>query len=161
MKLLVLLLEDILVVFDLLKLIVGGFDGRCLMADDILRRADQSPHLLGRNTAGWVSSEDSRRYEVRGQTKRWHEFDSNNICSNPKMRIALDIQFAPQWQAWLPHLVRVIQNERQLEHLYHSTLITRVNIALQRALSSDSQCVTIVVSSRGKYRWMVLASLLA
>lgn len=91
------------------------------------------------------SSEDSRRYEVLGQTKRWHEFDSTNIGSNSTMRIALDLQFAPQWQAWLPDLARVIHNERQLEHLYHSTLITRVNIALQRALSSENQCVTIVV----------------
>lgn len=41
------------------------------------------------------SSEHSHRYEVLEQTKRWHKFDSTDICSNPKMRIALDLQFAP------------------------------------------------------------------
>ncbi|OQE10698.1 hypothetical protein PENFLA_c081G09454 [Penicillium flavigenum] len=52
-------LEDVLVVFDLLEFVLGGCDGRGLLADDVLQRADQSPHLLGGDSTGWIRrSED-------------------------------------------------------------------------------------------------------
>lgn len=41
MESLVLFLEDVLVVFDLLEFVWGSSDGRGLVADDVLQRADQ------------------------------------------------------------------------------------------------------------------------
>ncbi|KAJ5216908.1 hypothetical protein N7468_009916 [Penicillium chermesinum] len=98
-------------------------------------------HTLAFSAHG--SSDDSR-YSVLGQIRQWGEFDSSNLASNSQIRSILDLHFTPKWKPWLPDLARVIHNERQLEHLYHITLITRVNIALQRALSPGN-CVTVVV----------------
>lgn len=39
---------------------MGGCDGRGLVADDVLQRADQFPHLLGGDSTGWIRrSEDT------------------------------------------------------------------------------------------------------
>ena len=54
MESLVLFLEDILVVFDLLEFVLGGCDGRGLLADDVLKGADQFPHLLSGDSTRWV-----------------------------------------------------------------------------------------------------------
>ncbi|KAJ5622670.1 hypothetical protein N7528_005902 [Penicillium herquei] len=64
---------------------------------------------------------------------------------SPQMRNILGLQITPNWQAWLPDLERIILNERQLEHLYHSTLITRVNIALQNAIPANRPRLTVIV----------------
>lgn len=54
MKLLVLLLEHVLVVFDFVEFVLGGCDGCRLMSDEVFQRADQFPHLLGGNSTGGV-----------------------------------------------------------------------------------------------------------
>lgn len=33
---------------------MGGYDGRCLAAGDVSRRADQFPHLLRGESTGWT-----------------------------------------------------------------------------------------------------------
>jgi hypothetical protein len=40
--------------FDLLEFVLGGCDGRGLLADDVLQRADQFPHFLGDDSTGWI-----------------------------------------------------------------------------------------------------------
>ncbi|KAK3934116.1 hypothetical protein QBC46DRAFT_400631 [Diplogelasinospora grovesii] len=45
----------------------------------------------------------------------------------------------------LPDLARVIYNERQLESFYHSTLITRVNIALHNTVPPGNPRVTVIM----------------
>lgn len=82
---------------------------------------DSRYSVLGHQTVGWI-------WRVQPFLNFWDPYHLN----------------PPEWKPWLPGLARVIHNERQLEHLYHSTLITRVNIALQNALSPDN-CVTVIV----------------
>ena len=65
MKLLILFLEDVLVVFDLLEFVLGGCDGRGLVADDVLQRADQFPHLLGGDSTGWIRGANESPLRVR------------------------------------------------------------------------------------------------
>ncbi|KAJ5318743.1 hypothetical protein N7476_005163 [Penicillium atrosanguineum] len=118
----------------------------CLTIDEFLepREGPEATELLHTLAFSAHGSSDDSRYSVLGQIRQWNEFDSSNLASNSKIRTILDLQLTPEWKPWLPGLARVIHNERQLEHLYHSTLITRVNIALQKALSPDN-CVTVVV----------------
>jgi hypothetical protein len=33
---------------------LGGCDGRGLVANDVLQRADQFPHLLSGDSTGWI-----------------------------------------------------------------------------------------------------------
>ena len=83
------------------------------------------------------------RYNVVGEVEYWQEFPSSNMSSS--IHAALDKQFTPRWQGWLPDFARAIYNERQLECLYYSTLITRVNLALQHAIPSGHPQVTVVM----------------
>ncbi|KAJ5751500.1 uncharacterized protein N7511_008465 [Penicillium nucicola] len=85
-----------------------------------------------------------RRYEVLGQTQSWHSFYSHDIHSAPILRHSLGTEFIPQWQAWISDVARVIYSERMLENLYSSTLITRVNIALQQAIPPGDHRITII-----------------
>lgn len=70
------------------------------------------------------------------------------------MRTSLDSVLTPRWKAWLPDLARVIYNERMPETFYSSTLVTRVNIALQYALPS----APALVLSRARVLSIVMAS---
>ena len=54
MQFLVLFLEDVLVVFDLLKLVLGCRNGRGLAADDVLHRINKLPHLFSGDSTGRV-----------------------------------------------------------------------------------------------------------
>ncbi|KAK3933455.1 hypothetical protein QBC46DRAFT_402316 [Diplogelasinospora grovesii] len=104
--------------------------------------ADELRHTLADSAS--PSSVD-KRYEELGQTELWRSFHSSKIFSHPALRASLGIQFTPSWHAWLPDLARVIYNERQLESFYHSTLVTRVNIALHNAVPPGNPRVTVVV----------------
>ncbi|KAJ6027392.1 uncharacterized protein N7446_004012 [Penicillium canescens] len=90
------------------------------------------------------STSVDRRYEVLGQTQPWHSFNSYDIRSAPVLRHSLETEFIPRWQAWMSDVSRVIYSERMLENLYSSTLITRVNIALQHVIPSGDRCITII-----------------
>ncbi|KAJ5731732.1 uncharacterized protein N7483_006240 [Penicillium malachiteum] len=114
--------------------------------DDFLQsRYGQEAEELFHQVADRAKSSDDDRYEVLGNIKPWDESKSGRMISSPQMRNILGLQITPNWQAWLPDLERIILNERQLEHLYHSTLITRVNIALQNAILPNRPRVTVVV----------------
>lgn len=102
---------------------------------------DELRHMLA-NTARSASVD--RRYEVLGLTQGWQSFNSHNIHSSPILRRSLESEFTPQWQAWISDVARVIYSERMLESLYSSTLITRVNIALQHATAPGDGSVTII-----------------
>lgn len=52
MELLILILENILVMFDLLYLVLGGFDECGLVVDDVFQHVDELPHLPGGDLAG-------------------------------------------------------------------------------------------------------------
>lgn len=52
MELFVLILENILFMFDLLYLILGGFNECGLVVDDVLQCVDELPHLPGGDPAG-------------------------------------------------------------------------------------------------------------
>jgi hypothetical protein len=54
MELFVLFLKNALVVFNLLKFILGSCGGRGLATDDVLQRADEFPHLLSGDPSGGV-----------------------------------------------------------------------------------------------------------
>lgn len=90
------------------------------------------------------SSNDSR-YQDLGQTRRWHAFDFSNSFPSPKLRAILDLQLTPDWRPWVPSAALIVHNERQLESLFYSTLITRVNIALEHAFPVNKQRMTVVV----------------
>lgn len=54
MELLVLIWEKFLVMFDLLYLVLGGFDECSLVVDDVFQREDELlPHLPGGDSAGF------------------------------------------------------------------------------------------------------------
>lgn len=48
----ILVLENILVMFDLLYLILGGFNECGLVVDDVFQHVDKLPHLPGGDLAG-------------------------------------------------------------------------------------------------------------
>jgi hypothetical protein len=102
--------------------------------------ADELHHTL----AETVRSSSVGRYDVVGQIEIWQAFHAARISSSLEMRASLDKRFTPRWQAWLSDLARVIYSERQLESLYYSTLVTRVNIALHNAIPSDEPRVTVI-----------------
>lgn len=102
--------------------------------------ADELHHALAKT----VRSSSVGRYEDLGQIEIWQAFHAGRISSNVKMRAFLDKRFTPRWQAWLPCLASIIYSERQLESLYYSTLMTRVNIALHNAIPFDNPRVSIM-----------------
>lgn len=102
--------------------------------------ADELNHALARS----VTSSNIGRYDVLGRIERWQAFHSSRISSSLQMR-TLKKRFTPMWQSWLPDLARVIYSERQLESLYYNTLITRVNIALHKAIPPEEPRVTVVM----------------
>lgn len=116
-----------------------------LKIDDFLEPwvagADELSHTLADSARSTVVD---RRYEVLGQTELWHSFNFDEIHRVPKLSRYLETEFTCQWQAWIPDMARVIYSERMLESLFFSTLITRVNIALQNAIPSGDCHVTII-----------------
>ncbi|KAL7939453.1 hypothetical protein V8C35DRAFT_286667 [Trichoderma chlorosporum] len=75
----------------------------------------------------------------------WPEFDVEEVSSDPLISTCLSRPCQVAWVPWIPSFARVIYNERQLEALYLQTLITRVNIALDKAIPPEEDRIAIVI----------------
>ncbi|KAL7908600.1 hypothetical protein GGI35DRAFT_451586 [Trichoderma velutinum] len=75
----------------------------------------------------------------------WPEFDVQSTSLDPLIAICLKMPCEVRWRPHVPEFARVIYCERQLEALYLQTLITRVNIALDKAIPPEEERITIVV----------------
>lgn len=75
----------------------------------------------------------------------WTEFDVHRISLDPLITNCLSMPCEVRWEPQVPTFSRVIYSERQLEALYLQTLITRVNIALDKAIPSTEDRIAIVI----------------
>ncbi|KAJ4862734.1 hypothetical protein T069G_03688 [Trichoderma breve] len=76
---------------------------------------------------------------------QWTEFDVHRISLDPLITNSLSMPCEVRWEPQVPTFARIIYSERQLEALYLQTLITRVNIALDKAIPSTEDRIAIVV----------------
>lgn len=92
------------------------------------------------------SGEDDR-YDVLAPVELWRTF-SQDMISSDSLKAHLAGTVDHHWNsAWIPDLERLIYCERQLEALFHKTLISRVNFALRAATTAlKLPAITIVVS---------------
>ncbi|KAK4075219.1 hypothetical protein Purlil1_12730 [Purpureocillium lilacinum] len=92
------------------------------------------------------SGEDDR-YDVLASVEPWRTF-SQDLLSSDILEAHLARTLENHWNsAWIPDFERLIYCERQLEALFHKTLISRVNFALRVAtMSLQLPAITIVVS---------------
>ncbi|KAL6837449.1 hypothetical protein V8C40DRAFT_279322 [Trichoderma camerunense] len=99
------------------------------------------------------TSENSQNYDATNSRHsplpecidEWTDFDVDKISLDPLIARSLLISCKGRWEPQVPTFARVIYNERQLEALYLLTLITRVNIALDKAIPSEEDRIAIVI----------------
>ncbi|UKZ75562.1 hypothetical protein TrVFT333_003249 [Trichoderma virens FT-333] len=90
-------------------------------------------------------SADCRYMPLAETIQEWLEFDVQNISPHSSMAQCLLMPCEMRWEPQIPRFARIIYSERQLEALYLQTLITRVNIALDHAIPSGEDRISIVV----------------
>ncbi|KAM0259957.1 hypothetical protein ACHAQJ_003050 [Trichoderma viride] len=90
-------------------------------------------------------SANSRFSPLAEIIQEWEDFDIRELSSCLPLAACLSMACEVQWQPQIPSIARVIYGERQLEALYLQTLVTRVNIALDKAIPPDEDRVTIIV----------------
>ncbi|KAL7797931.1 hypothetical protein V8C43DRAFT_329212 [Trichoderma afarasin] len=90
-------------------------------------------------------SDNSRFPPLADVQERWLEFDVKNIASQPSIAACLNRPCGVRWEPQIPNFARVVYSERQLEALFLQTLITRVNIALDKAIPPNEERIAILV----------------
>ncbi|KAF3063214.1 hypothetical protein CFAM422_010034 [Trichoderma lentiforme] len=89
---------------------------------------------------------NSRFPPLPDKKERWSEFDVKNIASQPSIAACLNRPCVVRWEPQIPRFARVVYIERQLEALFLQTLITRVNIALDKAIPPNEERIAILVN---------------
>ncbi|KAK4059813.1 hypothetical protein Trihar35433_10629 [Trichoderma harzianum] len=90
-------------------------------------------------------ADNSRFAPLADVRERWLEFDAEYISSQPSIAACLKRPCAVSWEPQIPKFARVVYSERQLEALFLQTLITRVNIALDKAIPPNEERIAILV----------------
>ncbi|KKO97232.1 hypothetical protein THAR02_10665 [Trichoderma harzianum] len=90
-------------------------------------------------------ADNSRFAPLADVRERWLEFDAEYISSQPSIAACLKRPCAVSWEPQIPRFARVVYSERQLEALFLQTLITRVNIALDKAIPPNEERIAILV----------------
>ncbi|KAK0762070.1 hypothetical protein N5P37_004871 [Trichoderma harzianum] len=107
----------------------------------------------GQNHSADNTSENSQNHDTTNShysplaefIHHWTEFDVHRISLDPLITNCLSMPCEVRWEPQVPTFSRVIYSERQLEALYLQTLITRVNIALDKAIPSTEDRIAIVI----------------
>ncbi|KAL6794861.1 hypothetical protein GGI42DRAFT_332500 [Trichoderma sp. SZMC 28013] len=90
-------------------------------------------------------ADNSRFAPLADVRERWSDFDVESISAHPSIAASLSRPCAVRWEPQVPRFARVVYSERQLEALFLQTLITRVNIALDKAIPPNEERIAIVV----------------
>ncbi|KAM6485431.1 hypothetical protein HDV62DRAFT_286815 [Trichoderma sp. SZMC 28011] len=90
-------------------------------------------------------ADNSRFAPLADLRERWLDFDVERISSQPSIAACLNRSCAVSWEPQIPRFARVVYSERQLEALFLQTLITRVNIALDKAIPPNEERIAILV----------------
>lgn len=90
-------------------------------------------------------ADNSRFAPLADVRERWLEFDAEYISSQPSIAACLKRPCAVSWEPQIPRFARVVYSERQLEALFLQTLVTRVNIALDKAIPPNEERIAILV----------------
>ncbi|KAL7943080.1 hypothetical protein V8C42DRAFT_359261 [Trichoderma barbatum] len=109
---------------------------------------EELDHILvqiSKKTSKNHESANCRHIPLAESTQEWLEFDVQVISSDPSIAACLEMPCEVMWEPQIPKIARVIYNERQLEALYLQTLITRVNIALDKAIPPEEDRIAIVI----------------
>ncbi|PNP58710.1 hypothetical protein THARTR1_01726 [Trichoderma harzianum] len=90
-------------------------------------------------------ADNSRFAPLADVRERWSDFDVESISAHPSIAASLSRPCVARWEPQVPRFARVVYSERQLEALFLQTLITRVNIALDKAIPQEEERIAILV----------------
>ncbi|KAL6701719.1 hypothetical protein J3F84DRAFT_399414 [Trichoderma pleuroticola] len=112
---------------------------------EYVQKKYDSANISGNAQKRRDGSDNSRFPPLADVRERWLEFDVESISSQPSIVACLNRPCAVRWEPQIPRFARVVYSERQLEALLLQTLITRVNIALDKAIPANEERIAILV----------------
>ncbi|KAK4084398.1 uncharacterized protein Triagg1_878 [Trichoderma aggressivum f. europaeum] len=113
------------------------------MSEHVQRRYD--PANISGKAQKTRDADNSRFAPLADVREKWSAFDVERISAHPSIAASLSRPCAVEWEPQVPRFARIVYSERQLEALFLQTLITRVNIALDKAIPANEERIAILV----------------